>query len=316
MIILLLVIAGLLIPDLASDGWLRAEVGGGVKGAAKDLWRTETARARKARQARRARNTQTRWGRVRNAVGEESLVMVASIARGWRAGRKAAQIRRRARRDLDAARAAAGLAADEQVPCPDCGGSREVGCDWCAGDGTVPAWTVDPALGVIPWPDWAQTEPPGSAPEPAPIVHACLGCAYGVENHGKPHTCGKTNEPPASETPPAEQINRKGPATMTDITTAPEAIEFWRSLYAKLEPIVDESATVSKSAEQGADGMGDFAVGNEDDAAGQVKAFGVAGNHALEAIASVIEALVREFGASIEAADGKSTAAHAPFQAA
>jgi hypothetical protein len=335
--------------DAASGGRLGAASWGALKGAGQEMWKTETTRARSARAARRLRNSKTRLGRAKNTMGEEFLVFFGALGRGARNGARTGiddlyHRRREAAVRADAARQQATAdAGRNMVPCPGC---RGAGCDWCAGDGVVPRWTVDPRDGVIPGPEQAEAvageNPCGlcgarRGPNGICLNSDCLErlsrCRRYIDQ--KPPTrCGNPtdgglfctecdgalglkpnlNEPPAA--PAAGDSTPNGEPTVADTNTAPEVIAAWEGIFRQLETTTDELVALAPNVAQVADSMGDFSVGSENDASEAIARLSTGAQAALEEVERVIAELKREFGASIEAADGKKAAAHQPMQVA
>jgi hypothetical protein len=275
--LLIIVMAVMAATDKATDGWIV----GGAKGAGHNLWKTETARARKSRARRRKANQATAWGRLKNAVGEETLVFLGAVWAGWKAGIRAEQQRRRARREAKRERRQALIDAPNE---------EAVEADQTPNDDQT-ATPNEEAKPEAEAPNAQVT--PGSVDLNTPTT----------ESSAVPNADGATPE-------------RKDTPLVSDINSAPEAIAAWEALYKELEPIVDDAVAVAKRAVVTSDSMGDFAIGSEDDAASMVRSFGVTGQKALEEVAALLSALKAMYSASIEAADGKAAAAHKPMQAA
>jgi hypothetical protein len=304
-IIIGVLLVAFLVTDGVSGGVLRDELIGGVSGAGRNVWETETKRARAARKARRKKNSGTRWGQFKNAIGEELITIAAAAGKGYAAGRRARHDKRKARK------------AERRQERAKEAEARKAALD---------SATTDPNAGPAQAPNGGPNPAP-NAPAPDPNAKPAPGAPSGPASQAAPPSGPNTGPPPQpnpapSGLPLAPLTNEGSTATqgstetVTDISTAPAAIAAWEALHKKLEAISDDAQGVAQEAATLADSMGDFAVGAEEDTAAAVREFATQGIKALEAVEAEIEALKAEFSASIEAADGKAAAVHAPMRAA
>jgi hypothetical protein len=122
---------------------------------------------------------------------------------------------------------------------------------------------------------------------------------------------------PVVSTPNGTTVpNARGASMVTDVTTAPQAIQAWEEIKERFEGIKNELSQLADDAASTADSMGDFAAGSEPDAVGAIETARDNLGSAEERVDTVISDLHDEWDEHIAAAEGRTAGAHAAFQEA
>lgn len=271
--------------DWGSGGLLRAEVGGGARGAARGVWEYQRKQTRKARRKARKQRSKTWHGRIVNWAIDEIARSGRAVRKGWAAGRREARARRAARlaeRPAPIRRAVDRARRRVEPATPD----AQDGDTHTEDDAHVAAPITTPD--VTPEADTAPTSSPPTPTQPAPTAPA-------VTDGPGPTPLKETH-------------------TVADISSAPAAIAAVEAFNGPVENIRSGVDMLNRDLAGVLDNMGDFAIGGESDVIG---AFAEAVNGLASASARLdahIAAMHVEFDASIEAAATKAAAAHRQMQ--
>jgi hypothetical protein len=293
--------------DLATGGLVRAELGGGSRGAAGYVGSAGRKRWRESQRVARQVRMQTPLGRVVQFVLDEIGGLGRGLVRGWRSGARKGRKEWRTRlgdEPMPIVRICTGMADatrtwidSRQRPTPNGDPNEVVDEPEQDPNGEVPA---DPnGAGEDPndTPNGGSNEPMTANP-PSPVYGSpatgdrdphvfdcgCCGTVHApLEPGAHCPNCHLHDRAPNDPNAPTQPTRTEGTA-MTDVNSAPAAIAAWEaiggrweslqsradSLQGEWDSLKNEADTLHGEIATLADGMGDFAIGGEADVAGSM----------------------------------------------
>lgn len=334
--------------DLATGGLVRAEFGGGARGAAGYLGSAGRKRWQESKRLARQERMKTPTGRAVQFILDELGGLGRGLVRGWRSGARRGRKQWREclnGQPLPAVRAWRGASesartwleqrADKGTPIgPNGAGQDPVEARTGTPNGDperVPerepereperAWwdpngiTEDPFLG-------GPEQDPNGDPDDDPLPPRCPDCGMPIVTGDlNAHRLGRDrcphadpNETPNDDPEQSTQPTRTEGTTVADINSAPAAIALFEAFRGRFEEPEALLTALRDEIASAADSMGDFAIGGEGDLSAGPQAALDAVVQAKEALDGYLSALHLEYDASIEAAEAKAAAAHRPMQ--